>query len=89
MRGHGVRVGVLAAGAADTPSGTLPGGPDRARMLTPDEVAEAVLLMAALGPEAALEEPTLCPPGGSSDPRPRPAPRLSRARRRQGAVWRH
>ncbi len=36
MRAHGVRVGVLAAGATDTPLwDTLAGGPDRARMLTP------------------------------------------------------
>jgi short-subunit dehydrogenase len=65
MRAHGVRVGVLAAGATDTPLWDgVPGGPDRARMLTPDQVAEAALLMATLGPNAALEELTLLPAGG-------------------------
>jgi NAD(P)-dependent dehydrogenase (short-subunit alcohol dehydrogenase family) len=65
MRAHGVRVGVLAAGATDTPLwDTVQGAPDRARMLTPDQVAEAALLMATLGPNAALEELTLLPAGG-------------------------
>jgi NAD(P)-dependent dehydrogenase (short-subunit alcohol dehydrogenase family) len=65
MRAHGVRVGVLSAGATDTPLwDTLQGAPDRARMLTPDQVAEAALLMATLGPNAALEELTLLPAGG-------------------------
>ena len=37
MRPHGVRVGVLSAGATDTPLWDgMPGAPDRARMLTPD-----------------------------------------------------
>ena len=65
MRAHGVRVGVLSAGATDTPLwDAVPGAPDRARMLTPAQVAEAALLMAGLGPNAALEEMTLLPAGG-------------------------
>ena len=62
---HGVRVGVLSAGATDTPLWDgMPGAPDRARMLTPAQVAEAALLMAGLGSNAALEELTLLPAGG-------------------------
>jgi NAD(P)-dependent dehydrogenase (short-subunit alcohol dehydrogenase family) len=65
MRAHGVRVGVVTAGATDTPLwDAVPGAPDRSRMLTPEQVAEAVVLMAALGPNAALEEVTLLPAGG-------------------------
>ncbi|HKW94000.1 MAG TPA: SDR family oxidoreductase [Methylomirabilota bacterium] len=64
-RGHGVRVGVLSAGATDTPLwDAMPGAPARERMLKPDQVAEAALLMAALGPNASLEELTLLPAGG-------------------------
>ena len=65
MRPHGVRVGVLSAGATDTPLWDgMPGAPDRARMLTPGQVAEAALLMAGLGSNAALEELLLLPAGG-------------------------
>jgi NAD(P)-dependent dehydrogenase (short-subunit alcohol dehydrogenase family) len=65
MRPHGVRVGVLSAGATDTPLWDgMPGAPDRARMLTPAQVAEAALLMAGLGSNAALEELLLLPAGG-------------------------
>jgi NAD(P)-dependent dehydrogenase (short-subunit alcohol dehydrogenase family) len=65
MRTHGVRVGVLSAGATDTPLwDAVPQPPDRALMLTPSIVAEAALLMAALPPGAALEELTLLPQGG-------------------------
>jgi NAD(P)-dependent dehydrogenase (short-subunit alcohol dehydrogenase family) len=65
MRPHGVRVGVLSAGATDTPLWEgMPGAPDRARMLRPEQVAEAALFMAALEPNATLEELTLLPPGG-------------------------
>jgi NAD(P)-dependent dehydrogenase (short-subunit alcohol dehydrogenase family) len=65
MRAHGVRVGVLSAGATDTPLwDAMPGAPARDRMLRPDQVAEAALLMAALGPNASLEELTLLPVGG-------------------------
>ncbi len=65
MRPHGVRVGVLSAGATDTPLWDgMPGAPDRARMLTAAQVAEAALLMVGLGSNATLEEITLLPAGG-------------------------
>jgi NAD(P)-dependent dehydrogenase (short-subunit alcohol dehydrogenase family) len=65
MRAHGVRVGVLSAGATDTPLwDAMPGAPARERMLRAEQVAEAALLMASLGPNATLEELTLLPAGG-------------------------
>jgi NAD(P)-dependent dehydrogenase (short-subunit alcohol dehydrogenase family) len=65
LRPHGVRVGVLSAGATDTPLwDAMPGAPARDRMLRADQVAEAALLMASLGPNATLEEVTLLPAGG-------------------------
>jgi len=52
-------------GAVDTPMwDAIPNAPDRRRMLTPDDVARAVLLMATLPPGATLEELTLLPAGG-------------------------
>ena len=65
MRAHGVRVGVLSAGATDTPVwDAMSGAPARERMLRADQVAEAALLMATLDPNATLEELTLLPAGG-------------------------
>jgi len=65
MRPHGVRVGVLSAGATDTPLwDAMPGAPPRDRMLRADQVAEAALFMAGLDPNATLEELTLLPAGG-------------------------
>jgi NAD(P)-dependent dehydrogenase (short-subunit alcohol dehydrogenase family) len=65
MRPHGVRVGVLSAGAVDTPLwDAIPAGPDRSLMLRPEQVAEAALLMATLAPNASLEELTLMPARG-------------------------
>jgi NAD(P)-dependent dehydrogenase (short-subunit alcohol dehydrogenase family) len=65
MRPHGVRVGVISAGATDTPLwDAMTGAPARERMLQPDQVAEAALLMATLGPNATLEEVSLLPAGG-------------------------
>lgn len=65
MRPHGVRVGVISAGATDTPLwDAMPGAPARERMLRADQVAEAALLMAGLGANATLEEVTLLPAGG-------------------------
>ena len=65
MRPHGVRVGVISAGATDTPLwDAMPTAPARDRMLRADQVAEAALLMASLGPNATLEEVTLLPAGG-------------------------
>jgi 2-deoxy-D-gluconate 3-dehydrogenase len=65
LRTAGVRVGVLVPGAVDTPLwDSIPGGPDRARMLRPGDVARAAVLMATLPPGATLEELTLLPAGG-------------------------
>jgi NADP-dependent 3-hydroxy acid dehydrogenase YdfG len=65
LRAGGVRVGVLVPGAVDTPLwDTIPGGPDRARMLRPEDVARAAVLMATLPSGATLEELTLLPAGG-------------------------
>ena len=65
MRQHGVRVGVLSAGAVDTPLwDAISSPPPRERMLRPEQVAEAALLLAGLGPNATLEEMTLLPAGG-------------------------
>jgi NADP-dependent 3-hydroxy acid dehydrogenase YdfG len=65
VRGDGVRVGVLSPGAVDTPLwDAVGGGPDRARMLRPDDVARAAVLMVTLPARAALEELTLLPAGG-------------------------
>jgi NAD(P)-dependent dehydrogenase (short-subunit alcohol dehydrogenase family) len=65
MRPHGVRVGVLSAGATDTPLwDVVAGGPDRALMLKPEQVAEAAVLMVSLASNASLEEVRLLPAGG-------------------------
>ena len=65
LRAEGVRVGVLVPGAVDTPLwDTIPNSPDRARMLRPEDVARAAVLMASLPPGASLEELTLLPQGG-------------------------
>jgi NAD(P)-dependent dehydrogenase (short-subunit alcohol dehydrogenase family) len=65
LRGTGVRVGVLAVGAVDTPLwDAIPNAPNRALMVTPTQVAEAALFMATLAPNAALEELTLMPARG-------------------------
>ncbi len=65
MRSHGVRVGVLSAGATDTPLwDAVAAPPDRSRMLRPEQIAEAALLMASVSPGATLEELTLLPQGG-------------------------
>jgi NADP-dependent 3-hydroxy acid dehydrogenase YdfG len=65
MRPHGVRVGALSPGAVDTALwDTVPNPPDRSRMLRPEDVAEAALLMASLPPGASLEDLTLLPAAG-------------------------
>jgi NADP-dependent 3-hydroxy acid dehydrogenase YdfG len=65
LRAEGVRVGVLVPGAVDTPLwDTIPNSPDRSRMLRPEDVARAAVLMASLAPGASLEELTLLPQGG-------------------------
>jgi 3-oxoacyl-[acyl-carrier protein] reductase len=65
LRPHGVRVGVLVAGVVDTPLWDSMGStPPREKMLRPEDVARAAVLMATLPPHAALEELTLLPAGG-------------------------
>ena len=65
LRSGGVRVGVLLPGAVDTPLwDSIQGGPERARMLRPEDVAAAAVLMAALPPGGTLEELRLLPAGG-------------------------
>ncbi len=65
MRPHGIRVGALSPGAVDTPLwDAVPNAPERSRMLRPEDVAEAALLMASLPPGASLEDLTLLPRGG-------------------------
>jgi NADP-dependent 3-hydroxy acid dehydrogenase YdfG len=65
LRGAGVRVGVVLPGAIDTPLwDAVANAPDRGKMLRPEQVAEAVALMAALPAGATLEELTLLPAGG-------------------------
>jgi NADP-dependent 3-hydroxy acid dehydrogenase YdfG len=65
LRPHGVRVGVLVAGAVDTPLwDSMGASPSREKMLRPEDVARAAVLMATLPPHAALEELTLLPAGG-------------------------
>jgi short-subunit dehydrogenase len=65
LRGDGIRVGVLVPGAVDTPLwDTIENAPDRRRMLRPEDVARAALLMVGLPPDASLEELTLLPAGG-------------------------
>ena len=60
-----VRVGVLVPGAVDTPLwDAIPNGPDRARMLSADDVARCAVLMASLPAGASLEEVGLMPAGG-------------------------
>jgi short-subunit dehydrogenase len=65
LRAHGVRVGVLVPGAVDTPIWDSMGStPPRDKMLRPDDVARAAVLMATLPAHASLEELTLLPAGG-------------------------
>ena len=65
LRPHGVRVGVLVAGAVDTPLwDSMGASPPREKMLRPEDVARAAVLMASLPAHAALEELTLLPAGG-------------------------
>ena len=59
------RVGVLVPGAVDTPIwDALGASPPREKMLKPEDVARAAVLMATLPPHASLEELTLLPAGG-------------------------
>jgi 3-oxoacyl-[acyl-carrier protein] reductase len=65
VRTAGIRVGVLVPGAVDTPLwDAIEQPPARERMLRPEDVAEAAVMMAALPPRAVLEELTLLPAAG-------------------------
>jgi NAD(P)-dependent dehydrogenase (short-subunit alcohol dehydrogenase family) len=65
VRGRGVRVAALCPGAVDTPFWDgIPSPPDRARMLRPEAVAEAALMVAAQPPGAFVEEIVLAPTPG-------------------------
>jgi NAD(P)-dependent dehydrogenase (short-subunit alcohol dehydrogenase family) len=65
VRGRGVRVAALCPGAVDTPFwDSIPGAPDRIRMLRPEAVAEAALLVATQPPGAFVEEIVLAPTPG-------------------------
>jgi short-subunit dehydrogenase len=65
VRGRGVRVAALCPGAVDTPFwDTIPSPPDRRRMLRPESVAEAAVLVATQPPEALVEEIVLAPTPG-------------------------
>jgi 3-oxoacyl-[acyl-carrier protein] reductase len=65
VRGRGVRVAAICPGAVDTPFwDTIPAPPDRRRMLRPETVAEAALLVATQPPEAFVEEIVLAPTPG-------------------------
>jgi NAD(P)-dependent dehydrogenase (short-subunit alcohol dehydrogenase family) len=65
VRGRGVRVAALCPGAVDTPFwDTIPSPPDRARMLRPEAVAEAAVLVAAQPPGTFVEEVVHAPTPG-------------------------
>jgi NAD(P)-dependent dehydrogenase (short-subunit alcohol dehydrogenase family) len=65
VRSRGVRVAALCPGAVDTPFWDgMPSPPDRSRMLRPEAVAEAALLVAAQPPGAFVEEIVLAPTPG-------------------------
>jgi NAD(P)-dependent dehydrogenase (short-subunit alcohol dehydrogenase family) len=65
VRGRGVRVAALCPGAVDTPFWDgIPGAPDRIRMLRPEAVADAALLVAAQPAGAFVEEIVLAPTPG-------------------------
>ena len=65
VRGRGVRVAALCPGAVDTPFwDEISNPPDRDRMLRPEAVAEAALLVATQPPEVFVEEIVLAPTPG-------------------------
>jgi NAD(P)-dependent dehydrogenase (short-subunit alcohol dehydrogenase family) len=65
VRGRGVRVAAVCPGAVDTPFWDgISSPPDRDRMLRPEAVAEAALLIATQPPGAFVEEIVLAPTPG-------------------------
>ena len=65
VRRRGVRVAALCPGAVDTPFwDTVPAPPDRTRMLRPETVAEAALLIVTQPPGAFVEEVVIAPTPG-------------------------
>ncbi len=65
VRTRGVRVAALCPGAVDTTFWDgIPGPLDRSRMLRPEVVAEAALMVAVQPPEAFVEEIVLAPTPG-------------------------
>jgi NAD(P)-dependent dehydrogenase (short-subunit alcohol dehydrogenase family) len=62
VRGRGVRVAALCPGAVDTSLwDAIPSPPDRSRMLRPEAVAEAAVLVATQAPGTMVEEIVLAP----------------------------
>jgi NADP-dependent 3-hydroxy acid dehydrogenase YdfG len=65
VRAHGIRVCALLPGAVDTSLwDAVPDPPDRAKMLRPEDVAEAACFMVTQPPHAVVEELLLMPAGG-------------------------
>jgi NAD(P)-dependent dehydrogenase (short-subunit alcohol dehydrogenase family) len=65
VRGRGVRVAALCPGAVDTPFwDSIASPPDRSRMLRPEAVADAALLVALQPAGALVEEVILAPTPG-------------------------
>jgi len=65
VRRQGIRVAALCPGAVDTPFwDAIDQPPDRSRMLRPEAVAEAALLVASQPPGATVEEVVLAPAEG-------------------------
>jgi len=65
LRPHGVRVTAVMPGAVDTPIwDRILWAPDRAGMMRPDDVAQAILGALTAPPSAVVDEIVLSPPGG-------------------------
>ncbi|MGA1409327.1 MAG: SDR family oxidoreductase [Prochlorotrichaceae cyanobacterium] len=67
-RAHGIRVTTIYPGAVNTPiwdTDTVSSTFDRSQMLTPEVVAQSILQVALLPPEAIVEELTLMPSAGA------------------------
>ncbi|MGL5081669.1 MAG: SDR family oxidoreductase [Microcoleaceae cyanobacterium] len=67
-RSHGIRVTAICPGAVNTPlwdTETVEADFDRSAMLTPEMVAQSILHVALLPPQAVVEELTLMPNAGT------------------------